>query len=53
MRAAVASLVLFAAPVCAVAAGAPPRVIEDDWPRALAEAKQRSVPLFVDAWAPW
>ncbi|AKU98659.1 Chromosome partition protein smc [Labilithrix luteola] len=27
--------------------------IHDDFPRALAEAKQRGKPLFVDAWAPW
>jgi hypothetical protein len=27
--------------------------IEDDFPAALALAKSRSVPLFVDAWAPW
>jgi hypothetical protein len=27
--------------------------IEDDYARALAEAKSRGVPLFVDTWAPW
>jgi hypothetical protein len=27
--------------------------IEDDYPRALALAKDRHVPLFVDGWAPW
>jgi len=27
--------------------------IEDDYPRALADAKARHVPMFVDAWAPW
>src|SRR5262245_30976525 len=27
--------------------------IEDDYPAALAAARQRNVPLFVDAWAPW
>ncbi len=27
--------------------------IEDDYPRALAEAKKLNRPLFVDAWAPW
>ncbi|WNG61593.1 thiol reductase thioredoxin [Archangium gephyra] len=27
--------------------------IEDDYPRALAEAKSRGLPLFVDTWAPW
>ncbi len=27
--------------------------IENDYPRALAEAKTRGVPVFVDVWAPW
>jgi thiol-disulfide isomerase/thioredoxin len=27
--------------------------IEDDYPRALAEARSRNVPLFVDSWATW
>jgi hypothetical protein len=27
--------------------------IEDDYARALADAKARGVPIFVDAWAPW
>ena len=27
--------------------------IEDDYGRAVALAKERSVPLFVDVWAPW
>jgi len=35
----------------AVAASLP--FIENDAPRALAEAKRRGVPLFVEAWAPW
>lgn len=30
-----------------------PTFIEDDYPRALAEAKAKNVPLFVDAWASW
>ncbi len=51
MRAALAFLALACAP--ALAAGAAPRFIEDDFPRALAEAKARDLPLFVDAWAPW
>ena len=42
---------LLLAPALAAAAG--PAWISDDWPRALAEAKARSVPVFVDAWAPW
>ena len=34
----------------------PPEVvpfIENDYPRALAEARARHLPLFIDAWAPW
>jgi thioredoxin-like negative regulator of GroEL len=30
-----------------------PTFIENDVPRALAEAKRRGVPVVVDAWAPW
>jgi len=27
--------------------------IDNDYSKALAQAKKRNVPLFVDAWAPW
>jgi hypothetical protein len=27
--------------------------IQDDYPRALAQARARKVPLFIEAWAPW
>ena len=27
--------------------------INDDFQKALAQAKQRNLPLFVDVWAPW
>jgi hypothetical protein len=27
--------------------------INDDYERALAQAKQRNLPLFVEVWAPW
>lgn len=27
--------------------------VEDDYARALADAKSRKVPLFVEVWAPW
>ena len=29
------------------------RFVENDYPRALAEARNRKLPLFIDAWAPW
>ncbi|MCI0569952.1 MAG: hypothetical protein L0Y66_04305 [Myxococcaceae bacterium] len=34
-------------------AAAPPTFIEDDYGRALALARERNLPLFADAWAPW
>jgi hypothetical protein len=34
-------------------ASAPLPFIEDDYSRALSEAKSRGLPLFVDTWAPW
>ena len=27
--------------------------IEDDYPKALAEARSKKLPIFVEAWAPW
>lgn len=36
----------------ASAAGSLPWV-ENDYPRALAAAKSRHVPLFAEVWAPW
>jgi len=27
--------------------------IEDDYSRALAQARARNVPIFLEAWAPW
>jgi hypothetical protein len=27
--------------------------IEDDYPRALAEARKQAKPIFLEAWAPW
>jgi hypothetical protein len=49
---AVAALVVAAAVAPARAAGPLP-FIKDDWPRALALAKESRRPLFVEAWAPW
>ena len=53
-----------AAPARAAAGPKPARVapagprmvlpfISDDYTRALAEARARKVPLFIEAWAPW
>jgi hypothetical protein len=50
MRAAVAAALLLAA-APALAGGLP--FVHDDYPRALADARRRGVPLVVDAWAPW
>jgi hypothetical protein len=35
------------------AAGAGLPFLRDDYPRALAEARARQVPILVDVWAPW
>ena len=46
-------LVLLAAP------GAPAEIekvlpfVSDDYPKALAEAREQKLPLFIEAWAPW
>jgi len=46
-----------AAVVTAATPAAPARSslpwIEDDFGRALAEAKSKKLPIFVEAWAPW
>jgi hypothetical protein len=42
-----------AALLSAGAARAASGTIEDDYPRALAEAKRLDVPILVDVWAPW
>jgi hypothetical protein len=51
LAAPLAAALLLAVPAPAGAAG--PGWISDDWPRALAEARARRVPIFVDTWAPW
>ncbi len=52
------AVILALACVSSVAAAAePPKealpFIADDYGRAVAEAKQRKLPIFVEAWAPW
>lgn len=45
-----------AAPAAPAKAAAKPEVlpfISDDYARAVAEAKARGVPIFIEAWAPW
>ena len=55
----VASMVACSSQRAAVATGAEvnsqPKLpfIEDDYSRALAEARARHVPIFVETWAPW
>jgi len=39
--------------LAALPASAARETIEDDYPRALAEAKRLGVPILVDVWAPW
>jgi len=47
------SIALAAVPVLSASAAPAGGWIADDYARALAEAKARHVPIFVDAWAPW
>ncbi|HWW61147.1 MAG TPA: hypothetical protein VN181_07260 [Thermoanaerobaculia bacterium] len=37
----------------ATAAHAAVSFIEDDYTKAIARAKEKNVPVFVEAWAPW
>jgi hypothetical protein len=50
-----AVLLLAAAPALAAAEPARPVLpfIENDYPRALAEARAKKLPIFAEAWAPW
>ena len=41
------------APTSDATEAAPPSFIQDDYAHALSLARQRNVPIFVDAWAPW
>ena len=52
----VAPLLLAVALGASTPAPARPQVlpwIEDDYPRALAEARRKNLPIFVENWAPW
>jgi len=42
-----------AASIAGAAASSPLPWIEDDYTRAVSEAKSRHVPIFLEAWAPW
>ena len=44
-----------AAPLFAAQPAARPNLpfLEDDYPKALAEARSKKLPIFVEAWAPW
>ena len=44
-------LFLIAAAFSASAANLP--FMNDNFPKAIAEAKQRNLPVFVEVWAPW
>ena len=39
--------------ICTVASASNLPFINDDYPKALTTAKQRSLPIFVEVWAPW
>jgi hypothetical protein len=47
------SVAALAVALAASASAAGREVIEDDYPRALALARARGVPILVDVWAPW
>ena len=49
----VLSLLLAAAAAGPVVAAPRLPFIEDDYARALGEARSRQLPLFVESWAPW
>jgi hypothetical protein len=51
--AALIGLVLLAGAAPASASTGVLPFIEDDYTKALAEARSRQVPLFIEAWAPW
>jgi len=54
-RLAAFAALLLSVPISAVAIAASAAVpfIDDDYPRALAQARARNLPIFLEAWAPW
>ena len=50
---ATAALLLALAPVHSPVHKTSLPFINDDYAKALAEAKARNLPLFIEAWAPW
>lgn len=50
-RASVMAAVLAAAPSLLASTSLP--FVDDDYAKALAEARARKLPLFVENWAPW
>lgn len=50
---ALAGLLLTAAMTAGAAAHSSLPFIEDDYSKALKEAKLKKLPLFIEAWAPW
>jgi hypothetical protein len=50
-RASVMAVVLAATAPLLAASSLP--FVEDDYARALADARARKLPLFIEAWAPW
>ena len=44
---------LLVVPVAAQDDASRPSFIQDDYTAALAQARQRNMPIFVECWAPW
>jgi hypothetical protein len=53
VRLAVAAALALAAAAPGPTLAGPRGAIDDDYPRALAAARARGVPVVVDVWAPW
>jgi len=55
LRAAPLLLALAGLALAEASAAAPPAVpfLRDDYGKALAQARERNLPIFVEAWAPW